>query len=71
MHCAGEAFMDTVPRGGSAARGADREVPTRGSLVRAGAEETAGEARGAPLPPGGRPSVLCARMRRPLCMPLL
>ena len=71
MHCAGEAYMDTVPRGGSAARGVDREVPTRGSLVRAGAEETAGEARGAPLPPGGRPSVLCARMRRPLCMPLL
>ena len=51
----GEAYLDTVPRGGSAARGVDREVPTRGSLVRARAEETAGEARGAPLPPGGRP----------------
>jgi hypothetical protein len=55
--CADKAHLDTVPRGGSAARGVDREVPTKGSSVRAGAEETGGEARGAPLPPGGRPAL--------------
>ena len=54
-HCAGEAYLDIVSRGGSAARGADREVPTKGSLVHPSAEETAGETRGAPVPSGGRP----------------
>jgi hypothetical protein len=54
-HCAGEANMDIVSRGGSAASGVDREIPTTCSVVHARAEETTGEARGAPFPPRGRP----------------
>ena len=59
-HCAGEAYMDIVSGGGSAASGVDCEIPTTCSLVYPRAEETAGKARGAPLPPGGRPArALC------------